>query len=125
MPVITHRNTLGDLLKFEAPQLYSREVGTLAAGQALMLGTVIARRSSDGKLVALDPAASDGSDLAVGVLAFDCDATLIDRDDALFIARHAIVARNSLLWPDAISPVQKATAQAQLAALGILARDAA
>lgn len=125
MPAHNERDTLGDLLKFEAPQLYSRDIGTLAAGQALNLGAVLAKRTSDGKLLALDPAASDGSEIAIGVLAIDCDATLIDRDDALHIARHAIVARTALIWPAAITLAQKAAAQAQLEARGIVVRDAA
>jgi hypothetical protein len=125
MPALNERDTLGNLLKYEAPQLYSRDIGTLAAGQNLNLGTVLAKRTSDGKWLALDPAASDGSEIALGVLAIDCDATLIDRDDALVIARHAIVARTALRWPAAITLAQKATAQAQLEARGILVRDAA
>jgi hypothetical protein len=125
MPAIHSRNTLGDLLKFEGPQLYSRDTGTLAAGQNLSLGTVLARRTSDGKLLAVDPAASDGSEVAVSVLAADCDATLIDRDDALVIARLAIVARSALLWPAGITLAQKAAALGQLDARGILVRDAA
>ena len=32
---------LGDLLKFEAPNLYSRDRVTVAAGQNLPLGTVL------------------------------------------------------------------------------------
>ena len=55
----------------------------------------------------------------------DTDATLIDRDDAIAVARHAIVARNALIWPAGITAPQKAAAEAQLVALGILVRDSA
>lgn len=125
MPSITQAGTLGDLLKYEAPSLYSREAATVAAGQNLQLGTVLGRKTDDGKLYALAPGASDGSETAAGVLAADIDATLINRDDALLIARHAIVARSALIWPTGITAAQKAAAEAQLAALGILVRDAA
>ena len=125
MPALNERDTLGDLLKYEASQLYSRDIGTLAAGQTLPLGTVLAKRASDGKWLVRDPAASDGSEIAAGILATDCDATLIDRDDALVITRHAIVARTALRWPAAITLAQKAAAQAQLDARGIVVRDAA
>jgi hypothetical protein len=125
MPSITQSKNLGDLLKYEAPNLYSREVATVAAGQNLQLGTVLGRKTADGKLYALAPAATDGTETAVGVLATDTDATLIDRDDAVAVVRHAIVARSALIWPAGITASQKAAAEAQLIALGILVRDAA
>ena len=125
MFVITQRTNLGDLLKYEAPNLYSRETATLAAGQNLALGTVLGKKTADGKLHALAPATTDGTEAAVGVLAVDSDATLIDRDDALLIVRHAIVARIALIWPAGITAPQKAAAEAQLATLGVLVRDSA
>lgn len=125
MPVITQGKNLGDVLKYEAPNLYSREAATVAAGQDLAIGTVLGRKTADGKLHALDPAATDGTEAAVGVLATDTDATLIDRDDTVVIVRHAIVARSALVWPAGITAPQKAAAEAELTALGILVRDTA
>lgn len=125
MPAITQAKNLGDLLKYEAPNLYSREAATVAAGQNLQLGTVLGRKTADGKLYALAPAATDGTELAAAVLAVDTDATLIDRDDAVVVARHAIVARGALIWPAGITAPQKAAAEAQLVALGILVRESA
>ena len=60
-----------------------------------------------------------------GVLAADVDATLIDRDDALLISRHAIVASHALVWLVAITPTEKTTAIAQREARGVLVRTAA
>lgn len=125
MPVITQSKNLGDVLKYEAPNLYSREAATLAAGQNLAIGTVLGKKTADGKLHALAPAATDGTEVAIGVLATDTDATLIDREDAILVARHAIVARNGLIWPAGITAPQKALAEAQLTALGILIRESA
>jgi hypothetical protein len=125
MPAIHEPNTLGDLLKYEAPNLYSRDVATVAAGQNLALGTVVGRETATAKLKALDPAATDGSEVAAGVLAADVDATLIDREDALLIARHAIVARSALIWPTGITPAEQDSAIAQLEARGVLARTGA
>ncbi len=125
MPAITQSKNLGDLLKYEAPNLYSREAVTVASGQNLQLGTVLGMKTADGKLYALAPNVTDGTETAVGVLATDTDATLIDRDDAIVIARHAIVARGALIWPAGITAPQKAAVEAQLIALGILVRDAA
>lgn len=125
MPAIQEPNNLGDLLKYEAPNLYSRDVATVATGQNLVLGTVVGRETTTGKLKALDPAATDGTEVAAGVLAADTDATLIDRDDALLIARHAIVARSALVWPAAITPTEQAAAITQLETRGVLVRTSA
>jgi len=125
VPAIAQSNNLGDLLKYEAPNLYSRDLATVASGQSLTLGTVVARAPTTGKLVALDPLAADSSAEAVGVLAGDIDATLADRADAILIARHAIVASHALVWPAGITAPQKAAAITELAALGVLVRTAA
>ncbi|NCP64093.1 MAG: head decoration protein [Paraglaciecola sp.] len=118
-------NNLGDLLKYEAPNLYSRDLATVAAGQQLSLGTVVGLESATNKLHALDPTATDGTEVAVGVLATDVDATLIDVDDALLIARHAIVASASIVWPAGITAAEQAEAISQLKTLGVLVRAAA
>ena len=123
MTAIAQPKNLGDVLKYEAPNLYSRETDTVAAAQNLALGTVVGRDTTTAKLKAFDPDASDGSEIAIGVLGNDVDATLIDRDDALVIARHAIVARGALVWPTGISAAQKTAAIAQLTFLGVLVRD--
>jgi len=122
MPVITEGLNLGDLIKYEAPNLYSRDQATVIAGQNLLLGTVVGAETATSKLKTLDPTATDGTELAAGVLALDVDATLIDRDDAILVARHAIVSDTALTWPAGITPTQKATAIAQLKSLGILVR---
>lgn len=125
MPSITEPKNLGDLLKYEAPNLYSRDRVTVASGQTLALGTVVGVVTDTSKLKVLDPAATDGTEIARGVIANDVDAALADRDDGLLIARHALVARNALVWPSGISAELKAAAEAQLKAIGILVRDAA
>ncbi len=125
MPSIQEPLNLGDLLKYEAPNLYSRDLATVAAGQSLLLGTVVGRDPATGKLSPIAPSAVDSSAEAVGVLATDIDATLIDREDALLIARHAMVASQSLVWPAGITPAQKAAAILQLQARGVLVRTAA
>ena len=72
----------------------------------------------------IDPAATDGTEVAVGVLATSVDASLIDREDGILIARHAVVADHALTWPAGITPLDKATAIAQLKAAGVLVRHA-
>ena len=125
MPTVSQPKNLGDLLKYEAPNLYSRDQDTVAAAQNLSLGTVVGRETASAKLKALDPSASDGTETAVGVLGNDVDARLVDREGAILIARHAIVARSALVWPTELTATQKETAIAQLTACGVLVRDSA
>ena len=112
-------------MKYEAPNLYSRDVATIASGQNLPLGTVLGRNTSDGKHYAIDPAATDGTETAAAVLAVDTDATHADRTDAVLIARHAIVAKTALVWPITLSGEQRTAYEQQLAERGVLVRPSA
>lgn len=125
MSVLSEPMNLGDLLKYEAPNLYSRDRVTVASGQNLQLGTVVGIVTATGKFKRIDPSAEDGTQVAAGVLLQACDATLADRDDGLIVARHAIVADHALAWPDAITNAEKLAAIAQLKALGVLVRQGA
>ncbi len=125
MSTITEANNLGDLLKYEAPNRYSRDVATIAAGQNLPLGTVLGRKTDDGKHYPIDPAATDGTETAIGVLANDIDATNADRSDAILIARHAIVAKTALVWPIALTGAQRTGYEQQLIERGVLVRESA
>jgi hypothetical protein len=125
MPVTTQAKTLGELLKYEAPNLYSRETVTIAAGQNLKLGTVLGRSMVDNKYRAFDPNDTNGLATAVGVLCLDVDATVADREEAIMVARHAIVARGALIWPAGISDQQVTDALQDLEERGILVRDSA
>lgn len=125
MAAITQPLNLGDLIKFEASHLYSRDRITVDAGQNLPLGTVVGQITASGHYAQLDPSATDGRQVAAGVLLQACDATLIDRDDALIVARHAICASHALTWPDGITAAETLAALAQLKALGVLVRQGA
>jgi hypothetical protein len=125
MTAIREANNLGDVLKYEAPNLYSRDRVTVASGQTLALGSVVGVVTATGKVKALDPAATDGTEVAFGVIANEVDAALADREDGILIARHAVVASLGLVWPEGITPTQKADATAQLRSLGILVRTSA
>lgn len=125
MPALAEPLNLGDLLKYEAPNLYSRDRVTVASGQNLPLGTVVGIVTATAKFKQLDPSAEDGTQVAAGVLLQACDAALIDRDDGLVVTRHAIVAHHALAWPDAITTAEKLAAIAQLKALGVLVRQGA
>ena len=121
----------GILLDIDSPggeasgNRYSRDVATIAAGQNLPLGTVLGLNASDGKHYVIDPAATDGTEDAIGVLANAVDATNADRSDAILIARHAIVAKTALVWPIALTSAQRAAYEQQLAERGVLVRESA
>jgi hypothetical protein len=121
MPALNESNTLGDLLKYEAPNLFSRESITVSAGANLTLGTVLGRVTASGKYVILAPAASDGSQTAAAVLLGDAAAASADAK-GLILARHGIVADHALVWPGGITNAQKTAAIAQLEVKGILVR---
>ena len=122
MPAMQEPINLGDLLKYEAPNLYSRDRVTVAAGQTLPLGTVLGQITATGKVKQIDPSATDGSQYAAGVLMQDADAALADRNDGLMVARHAIVSDHALHWPTGITTAEQQAAIQQLKALGVLLR---
>ena len=124
MPVQVESNYLGDWLKFEAGNLYSRDEVTVVSGQNLNTGAVIGIITASGKVTQLAPAANDGSQNAAGVLLLDVDASAADKGGVI-IARHAICSDNGLTWPAGITGPQKTAAIAQLKALGILVREGA
>jgi hypothetical protein len=124
MPVQVESNYLGDWLKFEAGNLYSRDEVTVVSGQNLTTGTVIGIITASGKVTQLAPAANDGSQNAAGVLLLDVDASSADKGGVI-IARHAICSDKALAWPAGITGPQKTAAIAQLKALGILVREGA
>mgnify|MGYP001413838026 FL=1 len=121
--VFTESMNLGDLLKYEAPNLYSRDRVTVAAGQNLPLGAVVGVVTATGKVKQIDPSATDGTQLAAGVLMQACDAALAERTDGLIVARHAIVSDHALQWPTGITTGEQQAAFAQLKSLGVLVRQ--
>lgn len=114
---------LSEVLKFEVHQDYSRDTGTALAGEAFELGQVIAEVTASGKLVVLDPAATDGSQTAVGVALQEVEAGTDDVEGVLYAARGSLVSASGLRWPAGIAAAAQAAAVAALVALGIVVRD--
>lgn len=123
MTAITNDLTLGDLLKYEEENLYSRNQVTVVSGQNLKLGTVIGRVSATQKVKALDPSATDGSEVAAGVVLQSIDASAAEKTNGLIVSRQVIVADHALVWPVAITTEEKTAAIAQLEAIGVLVRQ--
>lgn len=70
----------------------------------------------------LAPAATDGTQLAAGILLSDADATAADAKIAV-VSRQAEVNANELTYPAAITAAQKDIAIAQLQAAGVMVRS--
>ena len=81
--------------------------------------------SGDGKAVALDPAAVDGTAESVGIVAFDVTAPDGADTEVTAILRDAVLADRAIVWPAGITEAQKNAAIADLEARGILVRKAA
>ncbi|MBT2750002.1 MULTISPECIES: head decoration protein [unclassified Lysobacter] len=121
-PPVHQGLNLGDVVKFEADNLYSRDQVTVAADQVLRLGQVVGRVTATGEMAALDPAATDGREVAAGVAIAPISTTTEPSLDGLIVARHATVADHALVWPRVVTAEQRAAAVAQLRSLGVLVR---
>ena len=124
MTVLEQEMNLGDLLKYEAPHLYSRDLVTVADGQTLALGAVIGLESATGKAQVFDPIATDGTEIPAGILV-QASASSGSDEEVPAIVRHAIVADHALVWPDSITAEQQLSATTQLKNSGILIRKGA
>ena len=124
MAVTTEGNYLGDFLKWEEVNRYSRDKAIFASGSSISLGEVVGKVTATGKYVPLNTAAADGSEAAAGIALNDYDASLADVEGVI-LARDAIVADSALVWPEGIASGDKTTAQGQLEALGIIFREEA
>ena len=114
--------TIGQFVKYEEEQNYSRENVTVVSGQNLACGTVVGRITASGKIAVYDNAASDGTQTAMGVLIAPVDATSADKPGVI-IARAAIVVdKANLIWKAGMSDNDKTAGIADLKALGILSR---
>lgn len=122
MPVLHESANLGDLLKYEAPNLYSRDEVVVAAGQTLALGAVVGRLTATREIAAFDPGAEDGREIAAGVLIEAITTSATERRRSLIVSRHAIVFGGALVFATTLTAEQTAAALAQLAALGVLVR---
>ncbi len=121
MTCISEQNNLGDLLKYEASSLYSRDQITVAKGQNIKLGAVVAKKTDDGFIRVLNPAGTDGTQTAIGVITSDVNSKDGDTK-AIIITRIALLADHAVVWPANITEEQKAAAIKQLEARGIIIR---
>lgn len=100
---------------------------TAAGGTAFAAGdgfdVTVAKGS--GKIVALNPLAVDGSAVCVGFSGMLRDPGNTDYSSGFwYIARAALLADAGIVWPDGFTTAQIAQAMAEVAPVGLIARQA-
>ena len=104
-----------EFVLYEEGGNYSRENVTIAAAAgAVVAGTVLGVITASGKYTAYSNSASDGTEVAAGVLAYPV-ADLAADQKAVAIVRHAVVRGTDLTGADTAG-------KADLLAKGILVR---
>lgn len=121
MTTLTESTHAGEFLISEEDNCYSRDAVTVVSGQNLKAGAVLGKITASGKWAAHDPAASDGSQNAAGVLFEAVDATVADKIGVV-IQRVAQVNGDEILWKTGITAPQKTAGIAALAAIGVIVR---
>lgn len=122
MPVQNETARTGAAILSEGNGEISRDVVTISAGQNLQAGAVLGKVTASGEYVAYNNAATDGSEVAAGVLYEAIDATAAAQL-GVAITRLAEVNTNELVWgPGAATQADRDAAVADLAALNIIAR---
>ncbi|WP_050527224.1 head decoration protein [Pseudorhodobacter aquimaris] len=124
MPVLTEQPSMGDVLKYEVNPNYTREVITLLQGLPYPVGSVLGKITASGKYTLSPATGADGSQVANAVLLYAVDATLVDAVGIIVARGPSIVSRAGLAYGATVDDSTKITAKiAQLAAVGIIARD--
>ena len=107
MPVLSENNNLGDVLKYEAPQLISREAVTVLAGsgsaRSLAIGEVIAKRTKSTPVAT--PDAGNTGDGAAGAVTLGANAeagtyTLTCTAASADAGTFQVLTPDGLLLPD-------------------------
>jgi len=129
MPAFSKGPTLGDLLKYELNANYCRETVTLKSGTNYALGSVLGKITASGKH-RLSPAAEvvgdEGAETAVAVLIEAVDATAVDKSGLVVARGPAIISNAALVFDASVDQLaEKAAKYVQLAAAGVVPRDAA
>lgn len=116
MPTVFNEGThTAEFLLSEGNGQISREQVTIAAAApAMAAGTVVGKITSSGKYVPYNNSASDGSEVAAGIL-YHAVADKATDQQATIIARNAEVMGSALIGLDA-------PGRADLAALGVIVR---
>lgn len=113
----------GEFLLSEAEGQRSRETVTVASGAGIIApGTVLGRVTATGFFVPSPDTGADGSQTALAIAIYGCDATTSQQRIAV-IQRDAEVKADTLVFAASVNDAPKRAAKAtQLAANGIIVR---
>jgi hypothetical protein len=121
-PLEENMNHTASCIIQESAGFHSRDQITIASGSGVVVSnTVLGRITASKEYAPLDPAASDGSEIAAAVL-----YQTVHAEDAA--ARGAGLVRSldvhgaQMIWPDAITEEQKTAAIEQLAKQLVITR---
>jgi len=92
------------------------------AGDSFTFAVTVSAAAS-GKVVPLNPSASDGSQNAIGVVVIRAMVPASEDAPVVVVEREAVLLADGLIWPSGITADQQAAAIAQLAALNLLVRN--
>ncbi|MEA1052355.1 head decoration protein [Lamprobacter modestohalophilus] len=128
MPTLQAPPVMGDLIKREFDRDYNREAITLKAGTAYPQGAVLGRVTADG-LYTLSSHAEvvglEGAELASAVLLEAVDASAGDAAGLALVRGPVILADVALSYHASVDdPTKQAAKQAELAAYGLVTREA-
>ncbi|WP_412506800.1 head decoration protein [Roseovarius sp. SYSU LYC5161] len=123
MTVLNEGRHPGEFLMSEANRQRSRANITVASGAGIIApGTVLGKITASGKYLASAVGATDGSQTAVAIALYGCDATTSDVAVA-GITRDAEVNGSILTYhPDRDQVGEQGAAHADLASVGIIVR---
>lgn len=121
MSVLTETPRPGEFIISEANGSLSRETVVIASGQNLSACAVLGKVTASGKYKELNPAASDGTQIAAGVLVAAANATAGDIAAAA-VVRLAEVNKERMVWKSGATSGEQATALTQLASAYVIAR---
>ena len=126
MPVLTQPPSMGDLLKYELNPNYTRESVTLLAGTNYPLGAVLGVVSASGKYTLSPATGTDGSETAAAALLEAVDASAADVTGLVIVRGPALLSKAALVVDASVDDAAKlAIKHSELAALGLIPRDAA
>jgi len=125
---LTEGQYTGEFIVSESNGKISRDTVTVtvAASKNQKAGSVLAKLSATGKYVEYDNAGTDGSEVAAGILYSGLDNSAVGAPadfTGVVINFGAEVRKADLQWFSGASGGDKTAAYADLAALGIKARD--
>ena len=123
MTVLNEGRYGGETLMSEASGNRSREAVTIVSGSGKIVpGTVLGKITVSGKYAPSPDTGADGSQVAVAIALYGCDATSADQKITAIVRDAEFNASATTYAASVNDGTKKAAKHTQLAAVGIIAR---